>query len=50
MSVTQVIGITDCAVSNDPETVLVTYALGSCIAVTVHDRVSRVGGTMRLVE
>ena len=49
MSVTQVIGIADCAVSNDPETVLVTYALGSCIAVTVHDHVSRVGGLLHLM-
>ena len=49
MSVTHVVGIADCAVSNDPEAVLVTYALGSCIAVTVHDHVSRVGGLLHLM-
>ena len=41
MSVTQVIGIAGCAVSSDPE--------GSCIAVTVHDHVSRVGGLLHLM-
>jgi chemotaxis protein CheD len=49
MSATHIIGIADCAVSNDPNAVLVTYALGSCIAVTVHDRVSRVGGMLHLM-
>jgi chemotaxis protein CheD len=41
-----VIGVGDCQVSNDPEAVLVTYALGSCIAVVIHDPVSRVGGLL----
>jgi chemotaxis protein CheD len=49
VSATHIIGIADCAVSNDPEAVLVTYALGSCIAVTIHDRVSRVGGMLHLM-
>ena len=49
MSATHVIGIADCAVTNDPEAVLVTYALGSCIAVTLHDNVSRVGGLLHLM-
>jgi chemotaxis protein CheD len=31
-------------VSADPETILVTYALGSCVAVIVHDPIRRVGG------
>ncbi len=41
-----VIGVADCLVSDDPEAVLVTYALGSCIAVVIHDPVSRVGGLL----
>lgn len=41
-----VIGIGDCFVSNDPESILITYALGSCIAVVIHDPVSRVGGLL----
>ena len=38
------VGIGELKVSDDPEDVLVTYALGSCIAVLVHDPVRRVGG------
>ena len=38
------VGMGDLRISTDPESVLVTYALGSCIAVMVHDRVRRVGG------
>lgn len=41
-----VIGVGDCQVSADPEAVLVTYALGSCIAVVIHDSVSKVGGLL----
>ncbi len=31
-------------VSSDPDTTLVTYALGSCIAVILHDPVRKIGG------
>jgi chemotaxis protein CheD len=41
-----VVGIGDCKVSNDPEDVLVTHALGSCIAVLIHDPVARVAGLL----
>lgn len=34
------------AVSDDPASVLITYALGSCIAVMVHDPGRRVGGML----
>jgi chemotaxis protein CheD len=44
-----VVGVGDCQVSNDPESVLVTYALGSCIAVTIHDSVARVGGLLHFM-
>jgi chemotaxis protein CheD len=36
--------ISDLQVSGDPEAVIVTYALGSCIAVIVYDPVRRAGG------
>lgn len=39
-----VVGVGDGGVSRDPDVVIVTYALGSCIAVTLHDPVSRVSG------
>lgn len=38
------IDIADFQTSNDPNAVLVTYALGSCIAVILYDPVKRVGG------
>ena len=36
--------ISDLRVSGNPEDVIITYALGSCIAVIVHDPVRKVGG------
>jgi len=44
-----VVGVGDCRVSNDPENILVTYALGSCIAVTIHDPVAKVGGLLHFM-
>jgi chemotaxis protein CheD len=38
------VDIADLKVSSEPDAVLVTYALGSCIALIVHDPVHRVGG------
>lgn len=38
------IDISDLKVSADPEVLLVTYALGSCIAVMVHDPVRQAAG------
>jgi chemotaxis protein CheD len=44
-----VVGVADCRVSRDCASTIVTYALGSCIAVTVHDPVARVGGMLHLM-
>lgn len=41
-----VVGVADCRISADRESVLVTYALGSCIAVMIHDPVAGVGGLL----
>lgn len=41
-----VVGIGDCRISNQRESSLVTYALGSCIAVVIHDPVAGVGGLL----
>jgi len=41
-----VIGIADCQLSKMSDAVLVTYALGSCIAVAIHDPVAGVGGML----
>lgn len=41
-----VVGIADMAVSNNPNVILTTYALGSCIGVAIYDPVSKVGGLL----
>ena len=41
-----VVGISDCKVSNDLDSTLVTYALGSCIAVVLYDPATKVGGLL----
>lgn len=41
-----VVGISDCKVSKDADSVLITYALGSCIAVVMHDAAAGVSGLL----
>lgn len=41
-----VVGISDMKVSNNPEDVLITYSLGSCIGLVVWDPVAKVGGML----
>jgi chemotaxis protein CheD len=41
-----VVGVGDCQVSNNPDKSLVTYALGSCIAIVIYDPIARVGGML----
>jgi chemotaxis protein CheD len=41
-----VVGVSDCRFSDHPETTLITYALGSCIAVSIHDPALKVGGLL----
>lgn len=44
-----VIGVGDMLVTADPGATLVTYALGSCIGVTVYDPVAKVGGLLHFM-
>jgi chemotaxis protein CheD len=44
-----VIGVADCYISTDTSNVLVTYALGSCIAVAIYDPIARVGGLLHFM-
>jgi len=46
---TLVIGISDCQVSAEPDAELVTYALGSCIAVSVWDPLRRIAGLLHFM-
>jgi chemotaxis protein CheD len=43
------VGVGDCKVSNAAESVLATYALGSCIAVAIHDPMAAVGGLLHFM-
>jgi len=40
------VGVGDMKVSNDPESTLVTYSLGSCIGVVIYDPVIKAGGLL----
>jgi len=44
-----VVGVADCRISKDPGDMLITYALGSCIAVVIHDRIAGVGGLLHFM-
>jgi chemotaxis protein CheD len=46
---TVVVGIGDGRVSRSPDDVLTTYALGSCVAVLLHDPSTRVGGLLHVM-
>jgi len=41
-----VVGLAELAVSNNPNAILTTYSLGSCIGVAVYDPAARVGGVL----
>ncbi len=46
---THVIGIGDCKLSKNSEDTLVTHALGSCIAVLIHDPIAKVAGLLHFM-
>ncbi len=46
---TVVVNTADCKVSGDPDTTLVTFGLGSCIAVVAHDPVAHVSGMLHFM-
>jgi chemotaxis protein CheD len=43
-----VVGIGEYAVSKDPESIIKTFALGSCVAVIMYDRIKKVGGLLHV--
>lgn len=45
----RVVGVADLCVSADVDVRLVTYALGSCLGVTVYDATARVGGMLHVM-
>jgi chemotaxis protein CheD len=44
-----VVGVSDMKVSDDPQSVLVTYSLGSCIGIAIYDPVVRIGGLLHFM-
>jgi chemotaxis protein CheD len=44
-----VVGVADCRVSGAEDAVLVTYALGSCIALLIHDPLAKVAGLLHFM-
>ena len=49
MAVTHVVGMSDCKIAWDPGDKLVTYALGSCVGVSLYDPTTRVGGLLHIM-
>jgi chemotaxis protein CheD len=44
-----IVGVSDMKVSNDPDDVLITYSLGSCIGISAYDAVAKVGGLLHFM-
>jgi chemotaxis protein CheD len=44
-----IIGMADMKVSDNPEDSLITYALGSCLGIVVHDPVAKVAGLLHVM-
>lgn len=44
-----IVGIADCQISNQDGDTIVTHALGSCIAVAIHDPTARVAGLLHIM-
>ena len=43
------VGVADMAVSAGAEDIITTHALGSCLGISVHDPVARVGGLLHVM-
>ncbi len=44
-----IVGVANMQVMHDPEFTLITYSLGSCIGVAIHDPVAKVGGLLHFM-
>ena len=49
MEIKHTVGIADMKVSPAPEEVIITYALGSCLGITIYDPIVRVGGLLHVM-
>jgi chemotaxis protein CheD len=46
---TIVVEMADCKLSDETDATLVTYALGSCVAVSIYDRLARIGAMAHIM-
>ena len=44
-----IVGVADAAFSTTPGDIIVTHALGSCLGISIHDAVARVGGLLHVM-
>ena len=44
-----IVGVADAKISNDPEGVLITHALGSCLGITAYDPIAKIGGMLHVM-
>lgn len=47
--VRHIVGVADMHISSEPGDKLITYALGSCLGITIYDPVARVGGLLHVM-
>lgn len=45
----KIIGIADMKISSRAEDTLITYALGSCLGITIYDSVAKIGGLLHIM-
>jgi chemotaxis protein CheD len=41
-----VVGVSDMKMSSDPDSIIITHSLGSCIGISVYDPVEKIGGLL----
>jgi len=47
--VKHIVGVADVAFSSTPGDIIVTHALGSCLGISIHDAVAKVGGLLHVM-
>ncbi|HZS44592.1 MAG TPA: chemotaxis protein CheD [Blastocatellia bacterium] len=45
----QIVGVGDMKIGTSPDDQIVTYALGSCLGITIYDPVTRIGGMLHVM-
>jgi len=44
-----VVGVADAKIGSDPDSIIVTYALGSCLGITLYDPQRKIGGLLHIM-